>query len=67
MREVRTVCPMIIIYSLGASSFKDFNDPPRPPGLHSQGDGRTDGRTGLRCSFLCARGVCVCVIVCVCV
>ena len=63
MRQVRTVCPMIIIYSLGASSFKDFNDPPRPPGLHSQGDGRTDGRTDGRVVGVrfFARAVCVCV------
>ena len=60
---------MIIIYSLGASSFKDFNDPPRPPGLHSQGDGRTDGRTDGRVFGVrfFARAVCVCDCVCVCV
>ena len=67
MREVRTVCPMIIIYSLGASSFKDFNDPPRPPGLHSQGDGRTGGSSSSSSVFVSLRARCVCVIVCVCV
>ena len=70
MREVRTVCPMIIIYSLVAS-FKDFNDPRRPPGLHSQGDGRTDGRTDGSSSsssvFVSLRARCVCVCDCVCV
>ena len=55
---------MIIIYSLVAS-FKDFNDPRRPPGLHRATDGRTDGRVfGVR---FFARAVCVCDCVCVCV
>jgi len=59
---------MIIIYSLVAS-FKDFNDPSRPPGLHSQGDGRTDGSSSSSSSsvFVSLRARCVCVIVCVCV
>ena len=59
---------MIIIYSLVAS-LKDFNDPRRPPGLHSQGDGRTDGRTDGRVFGVrfFARAVCVCDCVCVCV
>ena len=66
MREVRTVCPMIIIYSLVAS-FKDFNDPRSPPGLHRATDGRTDGRTDGSSVFVYLRARCVCVIVCVCV
>ena len=57
---------MIIIYSLVAS-FKDFNDPPRPPGLHSQGDGRTDGSSSSSSVFVSLRARCVCDCVCVCV